>query len=110
MGLALALQWVFYSAFISCHCQVPVVIHSPVSAPCFPCLQDGKEYNVGSPLTRHFFTKMEDGTLKSPGQSLGAELLSLNSMVSYWRLSRDRIRKQLSYRLKEKDLPETVTR
>ena len=72
--------------------------------------QDGPRKNVGSPLAKSFFFKMEDGTLRSADASSGTALLRYNSQISYWRLSRYRIRNQLVFSLGEQGLPQDIKR
>eukprot|EP00117_Sycon_ciliatum_P041275 scpid20856/ scgid30220/ DNA polymerase subunit gamma-1; Mitochondrial DNA polymerase catalytic subunit; PolG-alpha len=73
--------------------------------------KDGRDKNVGSPLAKSFFSKMEDGTLKSAdsdSSGSGAELLRLNSMIAYWRSARARIQKQIVYWLDRDHLPDNI--
>lgn len=66
----------------------------PASSPCCLCpLQDGNNYNVGSPFAKDFLPKMEDGTLQAgPGGASGPRALEINKMISFWRNAHKRIR------------------
>lgn len=56
-------------------------------------LQDGNNFNVGSPFAKDFLPKMEDGTLQAgPGGASGPRALEINKMISFWRNAHKRIR------------------
>lgn len=64
-----------------------------LSQPFLCALQDGNNYNVGSPFAKDFLPKMEDGTLKAgPGGASGPRALEINKMISFWRNAHKRIR------------------
>lgn len=55
--------------------------------------QDGNENNVGSPFSKDFLSKMEDGTLQAGrGGTNAARALEINKMISFWRNAHKRIR------------------
>lgn len=55
--------------------------------------QDGNENNVGSPFSKDFLSKMEDGTLEAGrGETNAARALEINKMISFWRNAHKRIR------------------
>ena len=54
-------------------------------------IQDGTEANCGNPLSKDYLSKMEDGTLTSAAGDMGKRILTLNSMMSFWRSARSRI-------------------
>lgn len=55
--------------------------------------QDGNENNVGSPFSKDFLSKMEDGTLQAGGGGTNAvRALEINKMISFWRNAHKRIR------------------
>lgn len=55
--------------------------------------QDGNENNVGSPFSKDFLSKMEDGTLQAGrGETNAARALEINKMISFWRNAHKRIR------------------
>lgn len=59
---------------------------------CF-CSQDGNHNNVGSPFSKDFLVKMEDGTLRAGRGGTNATLaLEINKMMSFWRNAHKRIR------------------
>lgn len=56
-------------------------------------LQDGNHNNVGSPFSKDFLVKMEDGTLRAGrGGTNAARALEINKMMSFWRNAHKRIR------------------
>lgn len=55
--------------------------------------QDGNHNNVGSPFSKDFLAKMEDGTLRAGrGGTNAARALEINKMISFWRNAHKRIR------------------
>ncbi len=55
--------------------------------------QDGNENNVGSPFSKDFLSKMEDGTLQAGrGGTNATRALEINKMMSFWRNAQKRIR------------------
>lgn len=55
--------------------------------------QDGNHNNVGSPFSKDFLSKMEDGTLRAGhGGTNATRALEINKMVSFWRNAHKRIR------------------
>jgi DNA polymerase gamma 1 len=56
--------------------------------------KNGPKFNVGNPLSKDFQNKMETGVLLSQAGSIGQRILQLNSMLSFWRISKDRIYSQ----------------
>lgn len=56
-------------------------------------LQDGNDNNVGSPFSKDFLAKMEDGTLRAGRDGTNAtRALEINKMMSFWRNAHKRIR------------------
>ena len=56
-------------------------------------LQDGNDNNVGSPFSKDFLSKMEDGTLRAArGGTNATRALEINKMISFWRNAHKRIR------------------
>lgn len=54
--------------------------------------QDGNDNNVGSPFSKEFLSKMEDGTLQAGrGGTNAARALEINKMISFWRNAQKRI-------------------
>lgn len=48
---------------------------------------------MGSPFSKDFLSKMEDGTLKAGrGGTNAARALEINKMISFWRNAHKRIR------------------
>ncbi|XP_072258819.1 DNA polymerase subunit gamma-1 [Pyxicephalus adspersus] len=73
--------------------------------------KDGIANNVGSPFTKDFLPKMEDGTLQaSTGDTSATRALEINKMISFWRNAHKRISSQKVVWLKKGELPRTVTR
>ncbi|XP_061678146.1 DNA polymerase subunit gamma-1 isoform X2 [Syngnathoides biaculeatus] len=55
--------------------------------------KDGNQNNVGSPFSKDFLPKMEDGTLRAGrGGTNAARALEINKMISFWRNAHKRIR------------------
>ncbi|TKS73276.1 DNA polymerase subunit gamma-1 [Collichthys lucidus] len=55
--------------------------------------KDGNHNNVGSPFSKDFLAKMEDGTLRAGrGGTNAARALEINKMISFWRNAHKRIR------------------
>uniref|UniRef100_A0AAQ4QG03 DNA polymerase subunit gamma-1 n=1 Tax=Gasterosteus aculeatus aculeatus TaxID=481459 RepID=A0AAQ4QG03_GASAC len=60
---------------------------------CVCVFQDGNNNNVGSPFSKDFLSKMEDGTLRAGhGGTNATRALEINKMVSFWRNAHKRIR------------------
>uniref|UniRef100_A0A4W4H837 DNA polymerase subunit gamma-1 n=1 Tax=Electrophorus electricus TaxID=8005 RepID=A0A4W4H837_ELEEL len=58
--------------------------------------KDGNENNVGSPFSKDFLSKMEDGTLQAGrGGTNAARALEINKMISFWRNAQKRISSQM---------------
>lgn len=57
--------------------------------------KDGKNYNVGNPLSRHFLNKFSENILASSDTD-AAKILKIARMISYWRNNRDRIMSQFT--------------
>eukprot|EP00088_Acartia_fossae_P013148 TRINITY_DN1683_c0_g1_i7.p1 TRINITY_DN1683_c0_g1~~TRINITY_DN1683_c0_g1_i7.p1 ORF type:complete len:1146 (-),score=216.92 TRINITY_DN1683_c0_g1_i7:47-3484(-) len=58
--------------------------------------KNGPTHNVGSPLSKDFLSACsEGGSLTSKTKNLAGELLRLNSLMVYWRNSRDRLMEQV---------------
>ncbi|XP_028920802.1 DNA polymerase subunit gamma-1 isoform X1 [Ornithorhynchus anatinus] len=73
--------------------------------------KDGDNCNVGSPFTKDFLPKMEDGTLQAgPGGASGPRALEINKMISFWRNAHKRISSQMVVWLRRAELPRPVTR
>ncbi|XP_076847842.1 DNA polymerase subunit gamma-1 [Brachyhypopomus gauderio] len=73
--------------------------------------KDGNENNVGSPFSKDFLSKMEDGTLQAGrGGTNAAQALEINKMISFWRNAQKRISSQMVVWLRKGDLPRTVSR
>ena len=54
--------------------------------------QDGNHNNVGSPFSKDFLPKMEDGTLRAGhGGTNATRALEINKMMSFWRNAHKRI-------------------
>ncbi|XP_011605608.2 DNA polymerase subunit gamma-1 isoform X1 [Takifugu rubripes] len=73
--------------------------------------KDGNQNNVGSPFSKDFLSKMEDGTL-SAGRSGtdAARALEINKMISFWRNAHKRISSQMVLWLRKVELPHIVSR
>lgn len=55
--------------------------------------KDGNHNNVGSPFSKDFLSKMEDGTMRAGhGGTNAARALEINKMISFWRNAHKRIR------------------
>ncbi|XP_060770999.1 DNA polymerase subunit gamma-1 isoform X2 [Neoarius graeffei] len=73
--------------------------------------KDGNENNVGSPFSKDFLSKMEDGTLQAGrGGTNAARALEINKMISFWRNAHKRISSQMVVWLRRGELPRTVIR
>lgn len=56
-------------------------------------MQDGNANNVGSPFSKDFLSKMEDGTLGAGrGGTNATRALEINKMISFWRNAHKRVR------------------
>lgn len=68
-------------------------MHNPVESNSDLICQDGNENNVGSPFSKDFLSKMEDGTLQAGrGGTNATHALEINKMISFWRNAHKRIR------------------
>ncbi|XP_028305588.1 DNA polymerase subunit gamma-1 [Gouania willdenowi] len=73
--------------------------------------KDGNHNNVGSPFSKDFLAKMEDGTLTAGrGGTNATRALEINKMMSFWRNAHKRISSQMVLWLRKGELPRTVTR
>ncbi|XP_071384524.1 DNA polymerase subunit gamma-1 isoform X1 [Centroberyx affinis] len=73
--------------------------------------KDGNHNNVGSPFSKDFLSKMEDGTLRAGrGGTNAARALEINKMMSFWRNAHKRISSQKVVWLRKGELPLTVSR
>ncbi|TSK45829.1 DNA polymerase subunit gamma-1 [Bagarius yarrelli] len=73
--------------------------------------KDGNENNVGSPFSKDFLSKMEDGTLQAGrGETNAVRALEINKMISFWRNAHKRISSQMVVWLRRGELPRTVTK
>ncbi|XP_062847248.1 DNA polymerase subunit gamma-1 isoform X2 [Trichomycterus rosablanca] len=73
--------------------------------------KDGNENNVGSPFSKDFLSKMEDGTLQAgQGGTNAARALEINKMMSFWRNAHKRISSQMVVWLRKGELPRTVNK
>ncbi|XP_041965966.1 DNA polymerase subunit gamma-1 [Alosa sapidissima] len=73
--------------------------------------KDGNENNVGSPFSKDFLSKMEDGTLQAGrGGTNATRALEINKMISFWRNAQNRISSQKVVWLRKGDFPLTVRR
>ncbi|TMS05173.1 DNA polymerase subunit gamma-1 [Larimichthys crocea] len=73
--------------------------------------KDGNHNNVGSPFSKDFLAKMEDGTLRAGrGGTNAARALEINKMISFWRNAHKRISSQMVLCLRKVELPHTVSR
>lgn len=73
--------------------------------------KDGNENNVGSPFSKDFLSKMEDGTLQAGRRGTNAtRALEINKMMSFWRNAQKRISSQKVVWLRKAELPRTVRR
>ncbi|KAM7002763.1 DNA polymerase subunit gamma-1 [Tautogolabrus adspersus] len=73
--------------------------------------KDGNHNNVGSPFSKDFLSKMEDGTLRAGrGGTNAARALEINKMISFWRNAHKRISSQMMLWLRKGELPLTVRR
>ncbi|XP_073687573.1 DNA polymerase subunit gamma-1 [Garra rufa] len=71
--------------------------------------KDGNENNVGSPFSKDFLSKMEDGTLQAGREGTNAtRALEINKMISFWRNAQKRISSQKVVWLRKAELPRTV--
>ncbi|KAF3854639.1 hypothetical protein F7725_022694, partial [Dissostichus mawsoni] len=58
--------------------------------------KDGNHNNVGSPFSKDFLSKMEDGTLRAGhGGTNATRALEINKMMSFWRNAHKRISSQM---------------
>uniref|UniRef100_A0A3P9MMK1 DNA polymerase subunit gamma-1 n=1 Tax=Oryzias latipes TaxID=8090 RepID=A0A3P9MMK1_ORYLA len=73
--------------------------------------KDGNHNNVGSPFSKDFLVKMEDGTLRAGRGGTNATLaLEINKMMSFWRNAHKRISSQMVVWLRKGELPRNVSR
>ncbi|XP_067357780.1 DNA polymerase subunit gamma-1 isoform X2 [Channa argus] len=73
--------------------------------------KDGNHNNVGSPFSKDFLPKMEDGTLRAgQGGTNATRALEINKMMSFWRNAHKRIGSQLVLWLRKGELPHVVIR
>uniref|UniRef100_A0A3Q3KTL4 DNA polymerase subunit gamma-1 n=1 Tax=Labrus bergylta TaxID=56723 RepID=A0A3Q3KTL4_9LABR len=73
--------------------------------------KDGNHNNVGSPFSKDFLSKMEDGTLRAGrGGTNATRALEINKMISFWRNAHKRISSQMMLWLRKGELPRTVSR
>ncbi|KAM4619356.1 DNA polymerase subunit gamma-1 [Polymixia lowei] len=73
--------------------------------------KDGNENNVGSPFSKDFLSKMEDGTLRAGrGGTNATRALEINKMISFWRNAHKRISSQRVVWLRKGELPRIVSR
>lgn len=70
--------------------------------------KSGNEYNVGSPLSHEFLSKMDEGILKSAHKHGANRCLEINQASSYWRLSRKRILSQIFLNLPNVHVPNSI--
>ncbi|KAG7522282.1 DNA polymerase subunit gamma-1 [Solea senegalensis] len=73
--------------------------------------KDGNQNNVGSPFSKDFLAKMEDGTLGAGRSGTNAtRALEINKMMSFWRNAHKRVSSQMVLWLRKGELPRTVVR
>ncbi|KAL0968447.1 hypothetical protein UPYG_G00266960 [Umbra pygmaea] len=73
--------------------------------------KDGNANNVGSPFSKDFLSKMEDGTLRAGrGGTNATRALEINKMISFWRNAQKRISSQKVVWLRKGELPLNVSR
>ncbi|XP_054475204.1 DNA polymerase subunit gamma-1 [Anoplopoma fimbria] len=73
--------------------------------------KDGNHNNVGSPFSKDFLSKMEDGTLRAGhGGTNATRALEINKMVSFWRNAHKRISSQMVLWLRKGEIPRSVSR
>ncbi|XP_053175066.1 DNA polymerase subunit gamma-1 [Scomber japonicus] len=73
--------------------------------------KDGNQNNVGSPFSKDFLSKMEDGTLRAGrGGTNATRALEINKMMSFWRNAHKRISSQMVLWLRKGELPQFVSR
>ncbi|XP_029952394.1 DNA polymerase subunit gamma-1 [Salarias fasciatus] len=73
--------------------------------------KDGNHNNVGSPFSKDFLAKMEDGTLRAGrGGTNATRALEINKMMSFWRNAHKRISSQMVLWLRKGELPRIVSR
>uniref|UniRef100_A0A673BYT9 DNA polymerase subunit gamma-1 n=1 Tax=Sphaeramia orbicularis TaxID=375764 RepID=A0A673BYT9_9TELE len=73
--------------------------------------KDGNHNNVGSPFSKDFLSKMEDGTLRAGrGGTNATRALEINKMMSFWRNAHKRISSQMVVWLRKGELPRNVSR
>ncbi|XP_044213709.1 DNA polymerase subunit gamma-1 isoform X1 [Thunnus albacares] len=73
--------------------------------------KDGNQNNVGSPFSKDFLSKMEDGTLRAGrGGTNATRALEINKMMSFWRNAHKRISSQMVLWLRKGELPHFVSR
>ncbi|XP_075996851.1 DNA polymerase subunit gamma-1 [Genypterus blacodes] len=73
--------------------------------------KDGNQNNVGSPFSKDFLSKMENGTLRAGrGGTNATRALEINKMMSFWRNAHKRISSQMVLWLRKGELPRNVSR
>lgn len=73
--------------------------------------KDGNHNNVGSPFSKDFLSKMEDGTLRAgSGGTNATRALEINKMMSFWRNAHKRISSQMVVWLRKGELPRNISR
>ncbi|XP_033491143.1 DNA polymerase subunit gamma-1 [Epinephelus lanceolatus] len=73
--------------------------------------KDGNHNNVGSPFSKDFLSKMEDGTLRAGhGGTNATRALEINKMMSFWRNAHKRISSQMVLWLRRGELSRVVSR
>lgn len=75
------------------NCRVQTITFHLLFLSMYYLQQDGNENNVGSPFSKDFLSKMEDGTLQAGrGGTNATRALEINKMISFWRNAQNRIR------------------
>ncbi|XP_054713461.1 DNA polymerase subunit gamma-1-like [Uloborus diversus] len=70
--------------------------------------KDGPHKRVGNPLSKDFLPKVEDGTLKTWGETQADRALLLSKMLSYWKNSHARIMSQMVVWLNATELNQNI--
>lgn len=52
---------------------------------------DSDDRNVSNPLSKHFLSRVEDGTLSAHTGSDANRVLLINMNCSYWKMNMDRV-------------------
>lgn len=85
------IRWIYIINIYHRHSVVPPSYFYLVTN--YLCLKDGNHNNVGSPFSKDFLSKMEDGTLRAGrGGTNATRALEINKMMSFWRNAHKRIR------------------